>query len=87
MLYNLKIAIGYFFELVEILIIVDALSTWFRPARSTQFSRTIGVIIDPILAPVHSLQQKIMPNSPIDFSPMLAILLLEILKGIIYRIL
>jgi YggT family protein len=87
LLYNLKIAIGYFFEFVGLLIIVDVLSTWFRPARSTQFSRMIGVIIDPIIAPFQSLQRKLMPSSPIDFSPMLAILFLEVLKGIIYRIL
>jgi YggT family protein len=86
LLYNLQAALGHFFDLVELLIVIDALSTWFIPSRSNRVSRAIGIIIDPIVTPFYNLQRKIFPNSPIDLSPMLAILFLEFLKGIILRL-
>jgi YggT family protein len=86
LLYNLVSALGHFFDFVELLIIIDALSTWFMPSRSNKISRAIGVVIDPIVTPFQHLQRKLFPNSPIDFSPMLAILFLEFLKGIVFRL-
>lgn len=80
MLYILIMAIRSFFNLVEILIVIDALSTFIMSPRSNPVTRAIGVIIDPILVPCYKLQQSIAPNLPIDFSPMIAIILIDIVK-------
>lgn len=79
-------AIAKFLSLVEFLVFVDALMSWVIKPRSNQISRLIGTIIDPILVPCHKLQVKVMPNSPIDFSPLIAIFVIEFLKTIIVSI-
>ena len=79
-------AIANFLSLVEFLIFADALMSWFIKSRSNQISNIIRTIVDPILVPCHKLQAKIMPRSPIDFSPIIAIFVIEFLKVIIVSI-
>lgn len=69
------------------LIIIDALMSWVIPPRSNAVSRVIGAIVDPIVEPFRRLQEKFYRgNMPIDFSPMLAIFALAIIKTIMYNL-
>ncbi|MBZ4664058.1 MAG: YggT family protein [Caloramator sp.] len=80
----LRYAFFKFVNLLEFLIFLDALLSWVVPNRhNNQILRIIGIIIDPIKEPFYRLQFKLLPNTPIDFSPMLAILFLEFIKTII----
>lgn len=79
-------AIVNFLDLVEVLIILNAVMSWFIRPRSNDISRIVGVIIDPIMKPCKKIQMSIVPNSPFDFSPAIAILLIEFVKRIIYII-
>ena len=72
-----------FLDILQWLIILDALMSWFIPPRSNAFSRAIGVIIDPIVEPFRKLQDRFSSGSiPIDFSPILAIFALQILESL-----
>ncbi|WDC84070.1 YggT family protein [Caloramator sp. mosi_1] len=84
MIYSLRYAFLRFVNLLEFLIFFDALLSWVVPNRhNNQIVRLIGVIIDPIKEPFYRLQFKLLPNTPVDFSPMLAILFLEFVKSIL----
>lgn len=83
---NIISALKAFFQLIEYLIIVDALSSWFIKDRNNRFSRTIGVVIDPIMIPCRKLQKRFLGNSPMDFSPVLGIVLIEIIRSIVLTI-
>lgn len=73
-----------FLSLVQGLIVLDALLSWFIPPRSNAFSRAIGVVIDPIVEPFRRLQERFSSGSiPIDFSPLLAIFSISIIQSII----
>lgn len=84
---NLLAAIKAFLLIFEYLIIIDALSSWFIRKRSNAFSRAIGVIVDPILVPCYKIQEKFLGNIPVDFSPILGILIIEIIRNIVISIL
>lgn len=80
-------AIVNFLALLELLVFVDAIMSWFIKPRSNEVSRIIGIIVDPILKPCHNLQAKFISNVPFDFSPVIALLLIELIKTIIQTIL
>jgi YggT family protein len=55
-----------------------------RESKLTQF---IKIFTEPLLAPGRKLQERIVPGLPIDFSPVIALLLLSILSRIIFAVL
>ncbi|MEG0689673.1 MAG: YggT family protein [Clostridium sp.] len=73
-----------FLSVVQWLIIIDALLSWFIIPRSNAFSRAIGIVIDPIVMPFRKLQDRFMSSAlPIDLSPIFAIFALNIIQSIL----
>jgi YggT family protein len=70
-------AIIWFLKLLELLIFADAILSWFIRPRSNEISKYIGIVVDPVLAPCTKLQHKLLPKAPVDFSPVIAILIIE----------
>lgn len=73
-------AILSFLWLLEVLIFVDAIMSWFIRSRSNGISRAIGVVVDPILKPCNKIQTRLLPKSPVDFSPVIALFIIEFVK-------
>ncbi|NLZ54247.1 MAG: YggT family protein [Thermoanaerobacteraceae bacterium] len=60
-----------------------------RPINPT-ITKFIYEFTEPILAPFRNLLERFMPSGPglyLDFSPLLALLFLDFIRGIIIRIL
>lgn len=72
--------------LLEILIVIRALMSWFQPnpyAKPVQF---INDITDPILG----LVERFLPNAllfPMNFAPIVALLLLSLVERVLVRML
>ena len=71
-------------NLLEILILVASLLTWFVQGRGNEIINLLRAITNPILEPFQRLQDKLLGNIAIDISPVLAIVALEIIKRFIY---
>ena len=56
-----------------LLIFIRALMSWFAPNPYNQFYQLLIRVTEPVLAPL----RRIIPMQGIDFSPMLAILLIN----------
>lgn len=69
------------FELLDCLIIVRVILSWVPHDYRNPLIRFVYEITEPILAPI----RKLIPRSamPIDFSPILAILLLQLAQKLI----
>ena len=67
---------------LTIAIIIRALMSWFPniDARNP-LVEFLFTITEPILAPI----RKIMPRMPFDFTPMIAVILLQVLQRVIIR--
>ena len=63
-------------------IIVRALLSWFYPVGRDRWSKLLVDITEPILSPIRSLLSRILPI-PIDFSPIVAILLINFLQNML----
>ena len=82
--------VTYFFNIVFILILARVLMSWFPKAHGNQFVRLLYSLTEPILAPIRSLLRKTPLGGPgmmIDFSPVIAFLLLNIVQSLISNIL
>ncbi|MDO5518692.1 MAG: YggT family protein [Clostridium sp.] len=84
MLYNL---IDGVFRILEIAIIVECLASWIPQARYSRFMDIIHSITAPILEPCRKLQYRFLSNMPVDFSPLIALLIMDVIRGILVALL
>ena len=82
-------AINSILRAVVYLIIGRAILSWFIRPGDRLFPLYMGIvkITEPILTPFRELSMRIMGNSSIDFSPMLAIIVIYFLQGIVTKLL
>ena len=65
--------------LISLAIIVRALLSWFYPVGRDPWTKLLLDITEPLLAPVRNLLMRVLPI-PIDFSPIVVILLIQLLQ-------
>ena len=74
--------IGLFFSLVQFAILGRVLLSWLRTDNSHPAVRLLYDLTDPILQPIRNLMSG-MGGGMFDFSPIIALLLLNVLEGLI----
>ncbi|NFL57491.1 YggT family protein [Clostridium botulinum] len=80
-------AVSLLFRLLEAAILIDVLLSWIAPGRRDPFTNFIHSLTDPLMKPARSFQNKIAPNLMIDFSPIFAFILLDVLRNLVFFIL
>jgi len=82
-------AINSFLQIIIYLIIGRAILSWFIRPGDRLFPFYMGIIriTEPILAPFRELSGRILGNSGIDFSPMLAIFIIYFLQRMVTKLL
>lgn len=77
-MYIIGTALRYLFDILSWAIVIKALMSWF-PNGGGQLYNILASITEPIEAPIRNILGKYM-NGPVDFSPLIAILLLTFLE-------
>lgn len=83
----IKTSINNFISLINFLIIARALASWFIRDFSNPILRLLYQLTEPILSPFRTLLNRLGFGGMIDFSPLLAILALDILGKFIVTLL
>jgi YggT family protein len=65
-------------------IFARALLSWFMPAGGSGFARVLQDITEPVLAPI---RRVLPPVGGIDFSPLLAIVLVQVVSNVLVSLL
>jgi YggT family protein len=75
-------------EVMKYAIFISVLMSWIPQARESKFAEVLRQLTEPVLGPVRKLTSKAMGGKPmmLDFSPLIAIVLLELIGGIVSRI-
>ncbi len=74
--------IALIIQVLTLLIFVRAISSWIVPYGSNaEWYRILFVSTEWLLGPIRNLMQKAMGNVMMDFSPIVAILLLQFIGG------
>lgn len=74
------------FRFVEMLIFAEVIISWIMPNSNNEIVRIIRSLTEPLLAPGRKLQQRLSPDLPLDFSPFIALILLDLIKSLIISI-
>jgi YggT family protein len=67
-------------------IFIRALLSWFMPVGRDPITRFLVDVTDPILQPIRNLTSNLIPGMMIDFSPIIAIIVLQLLAGMVARV-
>ena len=76
--------INLILSLLVLAIFIRALLSWFYPVGKDPWTRLLVNVTEPILAPIRSVLARIMPI-PMDFSPIVAWLLIVLLQNLLSR--
>ena len=79
--------IGLIFNVLEISIFIEVGLSWIYAGRSNQYIELLHKITGPLLQPSRKIQDKYFNNVMVDFSPIIALFILFILKQIVFGIL
>lgn len=69
---------------IALAVLVRALLSWFYPVGKDPWTRLLVDLTDPLLAPVRALLSRILPI-PIDFSPFVVLILINVLQGMLQQ--
>lgn len=82
-------AVSLFFSFLITAIIIRAIISWFRPRSYNKLyydlERAVEILTDPILMPIRRFIPPVGPG--IDFSPVVAIILLQFAQSLVVQIL
>ncbi len=86
-MHTIKISLGLLFRIIDSLILVRVLLTFFPTLQSSRISYFIYQMTEPILAPCRAILDKLgLGMGMIDFSPILAFLILNILQRLVFAL-
>ncbi len=76
-------------RIYELLFVIRAIMSWFPMAQGGGFSYFLHTVTEPVIAPIRAVLHKIpaLASFPIDFSVLVAFLLIDVLRTVILYIL
>lgn len=82
-------ALDILLRIIEGLIMIRIILSWFPIPRDNPLYRILYQLTEPILGPIRNLISKsaIGSNLMLDFSPIVAFILIDVIRNIIFRIL
>ncbi|HFQ8796845.1 YggT family protein [Clostridioides sp. ES-S-0054-01] len=79
---TIRIALYYLLDIIAWMIVIKSLMTWFPNGRQSKIFEILENLTEPIEGPIRSIMYKY-TNGPIDFSPLIAIVLLMFLRQLV----
>ena len=86
-MYTIKVALGLLLRIIDSLILVRVILTFFPTLRTSKISYFVYQMTEPVLAPCRAILDKLgLGMGMMDFSPILALMLLNLLQRLVYAI-
>lgn len=85
-MYVLAISLIKLLDIISWVIIIQCILSWIPSLRYSKLYEVLSIITEPIEDPIRQIQYKY-TSFPIDFSPLIAILLIEVVERLIWNIL
>ena len=83
MIYSLAMVLKMLFGLLELAILLECIASWIPEIQGNKFISLIHNFTYPLLEPFRKLQNRFSPGLPMDFSPIIALLVIDLLKRIL----
>ena len=82
MIYSLAMVLNTLFNLLELAIFIECIASWIPQIQGNKFISIIHNFTYPLLEPFRKLQDRFSPGLPMDFSPIIALFVIDLLKRI-----
>jgi YggT family protein len=86
-LFLLARLINFVINIYTFLIVIRAIISWVNPDPYNPVVRMLDKFTEPILYPIRKVLWRVTGNLPIDFSPLIAIVLIQIVGSFLVRML
>lgn len=83
---NLKLAVYQFVQVINFLIIVRVLMSWIVRDYRNPVANFFYQVTEPLLAPFRMLQQRLGIGGMLDFSPIIALLVIQFLANLVLKL-
>ncbi len=70
-------------SLLEITIFIECIASWIPQFQGNKFMILVHNITYPILQPFRNLQNRFSPGLPMDFSPIIALFVINIIRRLL----
>ncbi len=81
MLNFIFLSLKIFFDILNLLVVVYVVLSWFGLERDNKFVRLVNNIIEPL---IQIIRKRMPKTGMIDFSPMVLLILLEIARQAVF---
>ena len=81
----LAISLVRLLDVISFIIVIQCVLSWIPSIRMSKIYEALSIITDPIEEPIRQVQY-IYLSLPIDFSPLIAILLIQLIQRLIFII-
>ena len=83
---NLLRLIDMIFNVLELSIFIEVILSWVYANRTNQYIELLHKITGPLLQPGRKIQDRYFPNTMVDFSPIIALVILMFIRRIVFGI-
>ena len=84
-MYILGISLIKLLNLISFIILIQCILSWIPSIRYSKIYDVLSIVTDPIEDPIRQVLYRYV-SIPVDFSPVIAILLIELMKKLVYII-
>ncbi len=78
---------GLIFNVLEYAIFAEVILSWVYRGRGNQYIDLLHKFTEPMLKPGRRIQERYFSNMMVDFSPIIALLIIMMLRNIVFSIL
>jgi YggT family protein len=75
------------FSALQVAIFIEVILSWVYPNGKNQYIEVLHKITGPLLIPGRKIQDKYFGNTMVDWSPMIALLILMVARGLVLGLL
>ncbi|MCB2291960.1 YggT family protein [Clostridium algoriphilum] len=79
--------INMIFSVLEYAIIIEVILSWVYANRTNQYIELLHKVTNPLLQPGRKIQERYFNNTMVDFSPIIALVIIMVLRKIVFSIL
>ena len=84
---KIAITVGILGEIITWAILIRALVSWLPISQGNFILRILDAVTEPVISPVRAIMNKIIKRPVmIDFSPVVAMILVELIVGVLQRV-
>jgi YggT family protein len=87
MINTIAFAVDLLFRFLEMAIFIEVILSWVYRGGDNAVTNLLHVFTEPFMAPARKLQDKIAPGLMLDFSPIVALFILGLLRSLVYAVL